>query len=193
MFMHDNMVFFNNYLNRFYIIYWCRWSLIAGRLPGRTANDVKNYWNTHMRKKEISRIKDVEEEVQGPVKVNVIKPQPMTLSKNFTWVSKKPISVESFQLNDNVSNISPTLMPLENTIDWWECLLEGEKGDEIAPCSLSDCLEPESSPNIWTEEIGPQAKVGDITFDGEGLNCWGDLSFDMGLWDVPNAESERGF
>nr|CAD1856952.1 transcription factor [Fragaria vesca]CAD1856953.1 transcription factor [Fragaria vesca] len=28
-----------------------RWSLIAGRLPGRTANDVKNYWNTYQRKK----------------------------------------------------------------------------------------------------------------------------------------------
>ncbi|KAG6743211.1 hypothetical protein POTOM_054159 [Populus tomentosa] len=26
-----------------------RWSLIAGRLPGRTANDVKNYWNTNLR------------------------------------------------------------------------------------------------------------------------------------------------
>ncbi|KAF4347660.1 hypothetical protein G4B88_019348 [Cannabis sativa] len=26
------------------------WSLIAGRIPGRTANDVKNYWNTHQRK-----------------------------------------------------------------------------------------------------------------------------------------------
>nr|AZB53097.1 R2R3-MYB transcription factor [Fagopyrum tataricum] len=30
-----------------------RWSLIAGRLPGRTDNEVKNYWNSHVRKKLI--------------------------------------------------------------------------------------------------------------------------------------------
>lgn len=28
-----------------------RWSLIAGRLPGRTDNEIKNYWNTHLSKR----------------------------------------------------------------------------------------------------------------------------------------------
>ncbi|XP_047307609.1 transcription factor MYB41-like [Impatiens glandulifera] len=28
-----------------------KWSVIAARLPGRTDNEIKNYWNTHIRKK----------------------------------------------------------------------------------------------------------------------------------------------
>ncbi|KAJ6748602.1 TRANSCRIPTION FACTOR WER-LIKE [Salix purpurea] len=32
-------------------IFCCKWSLIAGRVPGRTDNQVKNHWNTHLSKK----------------------------------------------------------------------------------------------------------------------------------------------
>lgn len=31
-----------------------RWSIIAGRLPGRTDNEIKNYWKTRMTKKMVS-------------------------------------------------------------------------------------------------------------------------------------------
>nr|QPZ85644.1 MYB1 [Saussurea hypsipeta] len=64
-----------------------RWSLIAGRIPGRTANDVKNYWNTHLRsrakqqKKEHQDAKSSEDHAM----VTVIKPQPRTFSKTLSW------------------------------------------------------------------------------------------------------------
>nr|ACG69457.1 MYB11 [Gerbera hybrid cultivar] len=32
-----------------------RWSLIAGRIPGRSDNEIKNYWNSHLQKKLINK------------------------------------------------------------------------------------------------------------------------------------------
>ncbi|KAF5763599.1 putative transcription factor MYB family [Helianthus annuus] len=56
-----------------------RWTLIAGRIPGRTANDVKNYWNTNLRSR-ISRKKHKVEPSQHATHL-AIKPQPHTLIK----------------------------------------------------------------------------------------------------------------
>ena len=56
--------------------------MIAARLPGRTANDVKNYWHTHLRKKMVSRT--LEEKKEKPKETmkghEIIKPKPRTFS-----------------------------------------------------------------------------------------------------------------
>ncbi|KAL3618989.1 hypothetical protein CASFOL_037217 [Castilleja foliolosa] len=61
-----------------------RWSLIAGRIPGRTANDVKNFWNTNIIKKSrqasIVGAKESHRRKSIITESNIIRPQPRTFT-----------------------------------------------------------------------------------------------------------------
>ncbi|KAK1439695.1 hypothetical protein QVD17_05515 [Tagetes erecta] len=89
-----------------------RWSLIAGRIPGRTANDVKNYWNTHLKsraKQQMEQLKDGEPSKHAIV--TTIKPQSSIVSKTLNLYPH--IMTNDTSSNDgihNPSNISPVLV-----------------------------------------------------------------------------------
>ncbi|KAL2906499.1 Transcription factor RAX3 [Bienertia sinuspersici] len=44
-----------NIICSLYISIGSRWSIIAAQLPGRTDNDIKNYWNTRLKKKLMAK------------------------------------------------------------------------------------------------------------------------------------------
>ncbi|KAK3425651.1 hypothetical protein EUGRSUZ_F02207 [Eucalyptus grandis] len=44
-----------NLICSLYISIGSRWSIIAAQLPGRTDNDIKNYWNTRLKKKLLGK------------------------------------------------------------------------------------------------------------------------------------------
>ncbi|CAA7055965.1 unnamed protein product [Microthlaspi erraticum] len=44
-----------NFICNLYLTIGSRWSIIAAQLPGRTDNDIKNYWNTRLKKKLINK------------------------------------------------------------------------------------------------------------------------------------------
>ncbi|KAG8093667.1 hypothetical protein GUJ93_ZPchr0012g21044 [Zizania palustris] len=55
-----------------------KWSMIAGRLPGRTDNEIKNYWNTHIKRKLIAR--GVDPQTHHPLSAAAaVQPQPPPL------------------------------------------------------------------------------------------------------------------
>lgn len=45
----------DNVICSLYISIGSRWSIIAAQLPGRTDNDIKNYWNTRLKKKLLGK------------------------------------------------------------------------------------------------------------------------------------------
>ncbi|KAL6955663.1 hypothetical protein U1Q18_043045 [Sarracenia purpurea var. burkii] len=101
-----------------------RWSLIAGRLPARTANDVKNYWNTHLHKKLKSPMEDDRKESgdQNSRKTEIIRPRPRTFTNNLLRQRGKTTFINHTQRTDdgNSTNPPPISSPWEDGLWWWD-------------------------------------------------------------------------
>ncbi|KAJ6702685.1 MYB DOMAIN PROTEIN 5 ISOFORM 1 [Salix koriyanagi] len=81
-----------------------RWSLIAGRIPGRTDNEIKNYWNTHLSKKLISQ--GIDPRTHKPLDPQSFDPSKPSLSKaNLSQERlKEPMKTVSSGLEETTSD-----------------------------------------------------------------------------------------
>lgn len=173
-------------------IVWRRWSLIAGRLPGRTANDVKNYWNTHLRKKIVSCDKYIKEKGRKTETVNIIRPRPRTFSKNIRWLKEKSIIENTVQSEDNsLCKPSTTLDPQDSESVWWENVLGGKEFDQGASSSMGQQeQEIMHMANLLEENSSLGTTKGEEynIFDEVGQTLPTDIWLDVNLWNLFNTE-----
>ncbi|KAJ0233211.1 Transcription repressor MYB6 [Hirschfeldia incana] len=108
-----------------------KWSLIAGRLPGRTDNEIKNYWNTHIKRKLLSQ--GMDPQTHRPIKDSIAKtvasqlsvivpPQNGAVEYSFTSRPKKENS------SDNLASSSGTTTD-EDLRQNGDCYYNDNSGD----------------------------------------------------------------
>ncbi|XP_015901492.3 transcription factor MYB1 [Ziziphus jujuba] len=164
-----------------------RWSLIAGRLPGRTANDVKNYWNGHLH----GKIKN--KEINGDKKTHgngtkAVMPRPRTSTKRFPSMSKNyasTITMDNINRPHQQQNFNQK--SLDEDLHWWENLLDNATPNEEATYTVSGFEgEPISKlPHDDQEDhdpVGPN-NIGDV-FVEDDQSFWREFTVDIDLWDL---------
>ncbi|XP_058079741.1 transcription factor MYB1-like [Magnolia sinica] len=158
-----------------------RWSLIAGRLPGRTSNDIKNYWNSHLSKALASRTarEGASTSTTSTTRTQAIKPQPRTFSIDSRWLSGVRTSADR-QPQDELSK-SPMGSHQEEPILWLESIL-AEEGMENEFSTLGFRKGEESPADFGTEGMVRMRMEGEDGAAEEGGCYWDDLLLDVDPW-----------
>ncbi|WCJ44256.1 MYB-like transcription factor 4 [Euphorbia peplus] len=116
-----------------------KWSLIAGRLPGRTDNEIKNYWNTHIKRKLITR--GIDPQTHRPLHEKILNQPKSTISAvpsaipsqlNFVDASSQPAPVTHF-INTHIDFKYPDNfrgVKTESSIEENNCTSSGMTTDE---------------------------------------------------------------
>ncbi|KAI9173793.1 hypothetical protein LWI28_006599 [Acer negundo] len=135
-----------------------RWSLIAGRVPGRTDNQVKNHWNTHLSKKVGARrqgkgkVGDSSQALSKSLRKNLstlsksdFTPSP---SSNEEGTQSQAVNEIGFEHHQSIVGLSGSQEMMRSDIDYDNCFWFSSDELDLQPPSLMEFLD-KSLDFVW--------------------------------------------
>lgn len=174
----------------------CRWSLIAGRLPGRTDNEIKNYWNTILCK----RARDDSPKLRAPRKLRRYPDKSegksnLKLEENDSTLRNPSIPVQP-PLSEREPPVSlaafwaATLKRSEVDINWQLSLRRGEDNDRCFDVNNGG---PRPWPPLLDGDVSVKSEIAEVEKDGAATGSGGgeageipaeDLAMDFDIGDI---------
>ncbi|CAN8271334.1 unnamed protein product [Cochlearia groenlandica] len=109
-----------------------KWSLIAARLPGRTDNEIKNYWNTHIKRKLLSKGIDpaTHRSINEQKIPNSKKTEEDQIVKDISFVAHFEKTEKSEDQNQKRNHINGFVCKEEKVIEYYPFVVEQEEEEE---------------------------------------------------------------
>ncbi|WOL19525.1 Myb-related protein Zm1 [Canna indica] len=153
-----------------------KWSKIASFLPGRTDNEIKNVWNTHLKKRLAS-------EEQKPAKKNPEETSSSSSSSTFLSSSHQEENNFNQSLDFSDRSVEVIEIPVEPNMDMWS-MLEEELSSSPKEKDAGDHLEPYNGSNMTSSSSSTELFEMNHDADGEARQVACDMNLEEANGDV---------
>ncbi|XP_076921581.1 transcription factor MYB8-like [Bidens hawaiensis] len=143
-----------------------KWSTIATKLPGRSDNEIKNRWNTHLKKRALDDQTVSESEHAGILEPDHANPKVYSVKETYLKLQEDggilfPELLYSDQLPSSPSS--------SGLFSCWSSGIESTVSSDLTPQTFDD----EMVGNFWTEPFIPD----NDTIIPSGINLWSPFNF----------------
>ncbi|KAE9602405.1 hypothetical protein Lal_00049569 [Lupinus albus] len=153
----------DNIICSLYISIGSRWSIIAAQLPGRTDNDIKNYWNTRLKKKMFGRrkqsnfntkeTKGIEENSSNSLSSSALERlqlhmQLQSLQNPFSFYTNPSLWPKLLPSQEKMIQQSLSDASNSNTV-----VVQGQKDEFYKPTIVCGLLQQDIGANIHTPKV----------------------------------------